>query len=237
MRARTLLESFNYAFEGIIYAFKTQRNIRLHFLTTGLVLILSLLLQLTKLEIIILLGVIAFVIVTEMINTAVEVTVDLITKEYHPMAAIAKNVAAGAVLVSSSLAVIVGYLIFFPKLDSTIPPVIISLQRSPAYLSLIAILLTIVLVIVGKSLTKRGKPVQGGMPSGHTALGAAAATAIFFTAQNNLVAVLLGFLVFLIAESRIENNIHSITEVIAGGLLGFFVTLLVFQLMIFYKLN
>jgi diacylglycerol kinase (ATP) len=226
------LDSFNNAFEGVIYAFKTQRNIRLHFIATGVVLIISLLLQLTKLEILILFVTIAFVIITEMINTALEVTIDLITQEYHPMAAIVKNVAAGAVLVASTLAIVVGFLIFSPKFDSLIPKVIVTLQKAPAYLSLIALLLTIVLVIIGKSITKRGRPVQGGMPSGHTALGASAATAIFFICKNSLVVFLALFLVFLLAESRIENKIHSWYEVSIGGALGFFITLFVFQLMV-----
>jgi diacylglycerol kinase (ATP) len=232
LRARSLLDSFNYAFEGIVYAYKTQRNIRLHFLTTGGVLILCLVLQITKLEILMLFITIAFVIITEMINTALEATVDLITQEYHPIAAIAKNVAAGAVLVASVLAVIVGYLIFSPKFDSTIPIVIVSLQKAPAYLSLIALVLTVVSVIIGKSITKKGRPVQGGMPSGHTALGASAATAIFFICKNSLVTFLALFLIFLIGESRIENKIHTWYEVVAGGTLGFFITLAIFQLMV-----
>jgi len=114
LKSRTIIDSFNYAFDGVVYAFKTQRNIRLHCLSAGIVLLVSLVLKLTKVEIIILLGVIAFVIVTEMINTAVEVAIDMITREQHPLAAIAKNVAAGAVLTASFLAAVVGYLIFFP---------------------------------------------------------------------------------------------------------------------------
>lgn len=232
MRSRSLLDSFDNAFEGIIYAVKTQRNIRLHFIATGVVLILSLLLQLTKLEILILIITIAFVIVTEMINTALEVTVDLITQEYHPLAAIIKNVAAGAVLVAAMVAIIVGYLIFAPKFDSQIPRVIKSLQMAPAYLSLVAIIFTIVFVIIGKSITKKSRLIQGGMPSGHTALGASAATAIFFICSNSLVVFLAGFLVLLLAESRVENEIHTWNEVIAGAALGFLITLLIFQLMI-----
>lgn len=232
MKSRNLLESFNYAFEGIIHALKTQRNMRLHFTATTLVLLASLLFQLTKVEIIILFFTIAFVIVAEMVNTAIEVVVDLITLEHHPMAAIAKNVAAGAVLIASVMAVVVGYLIFYPKIDPLIPIVIVTLQKTPAHLSLIAILITIVLVIVGKTLTKSGTPVQGGMPSGHTALSASAATAIFFISKNSLVALLAAFLLFMVAESRIENKIHSWDEVLVGGLLGFLLTLLVFQVMV-----
>lgn len=230
MRSRTLIDSFNNAFDGVVYAFKTQRNIRLHFLTAGIVLLVSLVLKLTKVEVIMLLGVIAFVIVTEMINTAIEAAIDMITREQHPLAAIAKNVAAGAVLVASFLAAIVGYLIFFPKFETMIPRVIVALQRTPSYLSLIAIFLTVVMVIAGKAFTKTGRPLQGGMPSGHTALGATAGTTIALLSGNGLIALMALFLVVLVAESRLENKIHSPFEVLAGGLLGFFITLLIFQI-------
>ena len=227
---RSLLDSFNYAFEGIVYALKTQPNMRIHFLLTTAVLLASLIFKLTKLEILILFLTISFVIVSEMINTAIEATIDLITQDYHPIAAIAKNVAAGAVLVAATMSVIVGYLIFYQKFDVTIPRVIENLKRAPAYLSLVAILLTITLVIVGKAFTKRGRFLQGGMPSGHTALGASAATAIVFLTQNSLATVLAMFLFFLIAESRVETKVHSIDEVLAGCLLGFLLTLIIFQL-------
>ncbi len=232
MRSRTLIDSFNYAFDGVVYAFKTQRNIRLHFLTAGIVLLVSLILKLTKLEILMLLTTISFVIVAEMVNTAIEVAIDMITREHHPLAAIAKNVAAGAVLVASFLAVIVGYLIFVPKFETMIPRVIVSLQRAPSYLSIIAIVLTVVLVVAGKAFTQTGKPLQGGMPSGHTALGATAATTIVILSGNGLIALMAFFLVLLLAESRLENKIHSPLEVLAGGLLGFFITLLIFQIMV-----
>jgi diacylglycerol kinase (ATP) len=231
LKSRNLIESFNYAFEGIIHTLKTQRNMRLHFLAATVILLSSLVFKLSKLEILLLFLTIAFVIVAEMINTAVEVVVDLITKEHHPLAAIAKNVAAGAVLIAAVMAVVVGYLIFIPVLEPMLPRVIFVLRKSPTYLSLIAIMLTVVTVIVGKTFTKSGTPVQGGMPSGHAALSASAATTILFLSKNGLVSLLTLFLVFLVIESRVENKIHSWKEVFFGSLLGFFVTLLLFQIM------
>lgn len=205
---------------------------RLHFLATALILLLSLFFKLDKAELLILFLVIALVIVTEMINTAIEAVVDLVTQELHPMAAIAKNVAAGAVLVAAIVAIVVGYLIFFPKLDPLIPLVITKLQQTPAYLSLVALILTVGLVIVGKSLTNSGRPMQGGMPSGHTALGTAVATIIACITRNSLITLLLVFMVVLIAESRIETGVHSVPEVFAGGLVGFLAALFVFQLLL-----
>ncbi len=225
------MDSFNAAFDGVVYALKTQRNMRLHFLATGIVLTASLIFKLTKLEILMLFVTIAFVIVAEMINTAVEVVVDLITLEQHPLAAIAKNVAAGAVLVAATVALIVGYMVFFPKFDPLIPMVIVSLKKGPVYLSMIAIVFTIVFTIAGKALTNTGRPVQGGMPSGHSALASAAATAIFFLTKSGLVSALALFLLVLVAESRVESKIHTPSEVFVGSLLGFFTTLIIFQLM------
>jgi diacylglycerol kinase (ATP) len=232
LKSRTLLESFNNAFDGIVYALKTQRNMRLHFFAMVVVLLASLVLKIKKTDFLILVLTIAFVIVTEMINTAIEATIDLITQEYHPMAAIAKNVAAGAVLVAAGIALVVGYLVFYPVFDPLIPRVIEMLQQTPAYLTLIAFILTVLAVIAGKSLLKRGTPMQGGMPSGHAALGAAAATVIFLMAHDSLITIMALFLAFLVAESRVEKAIHSWPEVLAGWLVGFLLTLLVFQLLV-----
>ena len=112
-KARTLAESFFYAISGILYAFKTQRNIKIHFMVAILIIIISFLLKLNTIELLIVFLTIAMVLTAEMINTAIEAVVDMFTQEYHPLARVAKNVAAGAVLISALNAVIVGYLIFY----------------------------------------------------------------------------------------------------------------------------
>src|SRR3712207_368241 len=103
--------SFDHAYRGLIYAVRTQRNMRFHVVAAVLVLVGSLLLGVSKLELAVLVLVIMFVFVTEMFNTALEFAVDLVTKEYHPLAKLSKDVSAGAVLVSSVGAVLIGYLI------------------------------------------------------------------------------------------------------------------------------
>ncbi|HHX23940.1 MAG TPA: diacylglycerol kinase [Thermoanaerobacterales bacterium] len=115
-RSRTLLESFMYAISGILYTLRTQRNIRIHFLTTILVLLLSWLMNLRALELLLVIVAITLVIVAEMINTAIETVVDMYTKEYHPLAEVAKNVAAGAVLITVLNAIMIGYYVFLKKL-------------------------------------------------------------------------------------------------------------------------
>jgi diacylglycerol kinase (ATP) len=115
-KARTLAESFFYAISGILYAFNTQRNIKIHFMVAILIIIISFLLKLNTIELLIVFLTIAMVLTAEMINTAIEAVVDMFTQEYHPLARVAKNVAAGAVLISALNAVIVGYLIFYKKI-------------------------------------------------------------------------------------------------------------------------
>ncbi len=115
-KSRTIGESFLYAISGILYAFKTQRNIKIHFVAAALAIYSSFLLKLNKTELLILSLTIVQVLTAEMINTAVETVVDMFTQEYHPLAKVAKNVAAGAVLLSAINAVVVGYLIFYDKI-------------------------------------------------------------------------------------------------------------------------
>ena len=108
----SILESFNFAFEGIIHVLRTQRNLRIHFVVAALVLVAALLSDVDKLELIALLLAIAFVLIAEMLNTAVEAAIDVATTSFDPMAKLAKDIAAGAVLIATAVAVAVGYLVF-----------------------------------------------------------------------------------------------------------------------------
>lgn len=116
MKVRNLLDSFKYAVLGISYTLKTQRNMRIHFVAAILVLYLGHFLNFSEIELLILFFTISLVIVTEMINTAIEKTVDMFTKDYNPLAEIAKNVAAGSVLIAAINAIIVAYLLFFHRI-------------------------------------------------------------------------------------------------------------------------
>jgi diacylglycerol kinase (ATP) len=112
--------SFKYAFDGIVYCFRSQPNFRIHTLATILVLLTSWFLRVNHTELIVLLFTIMLVLVAEMLNTAVEAMTDLITEERHRQAKIAKDVAAGMVLMSAILAVIIGAVIFIPYIQTRI---------------------------------------------------------------------------------------------------------------------
>lgn len=114
IRAETLIDSFKYALEGITYTLKTQRNMRIHTAVGFLVFIAGLYFQVSRLELAILVMVSSTVVVAEMFNTAIESAIDLYSRQRHPLAKIAKDVAAAAVLMSAVSAAIVGVLILGP---------------------------------------------------------------------------------------------------------------------------
>ncbi|MFN8534738.1 MAG: diacylglycerol kinase family protein [Dehalococcoidia bacterium] len=115
-RAGSLAESFGYAFAGLRYAFGTQRNIRVQSLAGIGAIALGFVVGLSWLEWAVLLLVIAFVLVSEMINTVFETIVDMITQEHDPHAMVAKDVGAAAVITAAIVALLVGALLFVPKL-------------------------------------------------------------------------------------------------------------------------
>lgn len=108
-----ILKSFSYAFEGLYYCISTQRNFRFHIVSAITVLLMSRFYSLSRLEILSLAATIMFVLICEMINTAVEATVDMHGGEYNVYAKVAKDVAAGAVLISAIFAVAVAFALFF----------------------------------------------------------------------------------------------------------------------------
>lgn len=115
---KKFLRSFKYALEGIFTGLKEEQNMKIHIAIMILVIIFGILLKISKIEWIICIALFGLVISMELINTAIENTVDLITKEKNEQAKIAKDVAAGAVLVSAIASAIIGLIIFVPKVIS-----------------------------------------------------------------------------------------------------------------------
>ncbi|MEW9667369.1 diacylglycerol kinase family protein [Ammoniphilus sp. 3BR4] len=109
---KRLVRSFGYALEGIAYTIKTQRNMQIHVGAAILALGASWLLQVTWDRVLLVFFSIFLVLILEIVNTAIEATVDLVTAEFHPLAKIAKDAAAGAVLMAALLSFIVGIYVF-----------------------------------------------------------------------------------------------------------------------------
>ena len=110
-----LYRSFGYAFEGIFTCIRNERNMKIHVVVTLLVIIAGFILGLSITEWCICLGLFGLVMALELVNTAVEAVVDLVTAKRHPLAKIAKDTAAGAVLIAAIMAAVIGLLIFVPK--------------------------------------------------------------------------------------------------------------------------
>jgi diacylglycerol kinase (ATP) len=234
-RTPSIFESFNNAFEGVIHVLRTQRNMRIHFLIAALVLVIAVAVGVRRFELIALLLAIAFVLISEMINTAIEHTVDVATTTFDPMAKLAKDIAAGAVLIASVNAVAVGYLVFADRIGDRSTRVLDRVRDVPITLTLIALVLTIIVVIATKALTGRGTPLRGGLPSGHAALAfagwMAATYAVSDSSHQFLISSLTLIMALLVAQTRVESGVHSALEVAYGGALGALVTLVVFQLL------
>ena len=230
-RAPSLLDSFNYAFEGIIHVLRTQRNMRIHFVVAAIVLVAALATGVSRLELIALLLSIAFVMIAEMINTAIEGAVDVSTTSFDPNAKLAKDIAAGAVLIATINAVAIGYLVFSGQVADRSARLLDRLANAPAQLTLIALVLTAIIVIATKALTGRGTPLSGGLPSGHAAIAFAGwmAVTLILESQRFLVSSVVFILALLVAQTRVESGIHSALEVFYGSLLGALTTLVLFQ--------
>lgn len=116
--------SFGQAYRGILYSWKTQRHLRFHIVTGAIVLLAAWWVRLTRWEWAILLLTIGSVLAAEVMNTAVEIVVDLVQPNFHPLAGMAKDVAAGAVLVTAIQAVAVGIVLFGPPLGRWVGQVV-----------------------------------------------------------------------------------------------------------------
>ena len=154
-----IIQAFNAAIEGILYTFKSERNMKIHYCVAVIVLVASLFFDIGRIEMIMLIFAISLVVISEMFNTAIEKTIDMVTDTYHPLAKIAKDVAAGGVLIATLNSVVVGYLIFYNKLATISDSLIYTIRQSQLHVTLICIVLVLIAVVVVKALTSTGTPL------------------------------------------------------------------------------
>jgi diacylglycerol kinase (ATP) len=206
---------------------------RIHFAVATIVLILAFSYGVTKLELMALLVAISFVLIAEMVNTAIEATIDLSTTSFDPLAKMAKDIVAGAVLIAAVNAVVVGYLVFADRLTEPSSRLVTRVREAPINLTLIALILIVLIVIASKALTGRGTPLSGGLPSGHAAVAFGGWAAITFIVDEQRIAVSFVALIMalLVAQTRVESGIHTVTEVALGAAIGIVVTTILFQVL------
>lgn len=226
---RSVLWSFNFAIEGVVYALRTQRNMRIHVAAAVVALIGALVLHVEGLGVAAIVFAISLVIVTELVNTAVEATVDLATETYDPLAKTAKDVAAGAVLIAATNAVVIAFLVLFAPVQRVMQGGLIWVKAAPAPLTVVALGITLLFVIALKAASREGSFVHGGWPSGHAALAFGAAVVLGYVTGSAGALALGIFIALLVAQSRVEGEIHSVPQVILGALLGALTVTAVYQ--------
>ncbi len=222
------IESFNYAIAGLIHAIRTQKNMQIHLAAAVFVLSFSLLFDLSRVELSLVIIAISFVIFAELINTAVEVIIDILSRDYSFKARIAKNISAAAVVVAAGNAIFIAYLVFFKKAQELSLNLIFDLRHEPLHLIFINLFLIFILVITLKSIFSSGTPLRGGIISGHSALAASVVLIIWFLTGSLIAFSLALILAFLTAQSRLESGTHSLKEVLLGVLLGSIITIIIF---------
>lgn len=234
------IEAWYNAINGIVYTATTQRNFRIQLVLAVIVLALSLFYGLGTTEFLCLVFALFFVIFAEMVNTAIETVVDLFVDVYHPKAKIAKDVAAGAVVLSACNALIVGYFIFFnaENMKAISDSIFNNMVKSPQHLAFVAIILVVIAVIAIKASCSRKKErgqliKEGFVPSGQSAVAFAALTAIWINSKDIVTFTLALVLSLLVVGNRVYNNARTKAEVVFGACMGVLIVMLVYGLTIF----
>lgn len=236
MKNGNFLDACKNALDGIIYAITTQSNIKKQLVIAVIVMLVSLFFDLNKAEFLCLMFTVVLIIVAEMINTAIETVVDLYTDLYHPKAKIAKDVAAGGVVITAINAIIVAYFLFFEKISTIGLKMIDEIVNSPVHLAFVSILLTVIVIVTLKAAaTKKHKFIKENfMPSGQTAVAFAGLTIIWLTTRNVVIFTLSLVLALIVAINRYENRKRSKLEIVTGALVGVMVVVLIYGLALIY---
>jgi len=232
-KSRKLTESFNSAIEGFLYVVKTQRNMRIHFLLALMVLVLGIKLNFERIEMMVLCITAALVLITEMINTAIEIVSNKVSTSYSGWVKVVKDMSAGAVLVASLNAVIVGYFLFFRNniFYQIFSRELLRISQSQWHVSFVILLILLGIVIIGKAIFHKGKPLRGGMPSGHSAVAFSVWVLVALISQSALLIFTVFIISLMVAQSRIGRHYHTLSEVFIGALIGIVVTVMLYRLL------
>lgn len=229
MPLRKWIESANHAIEGILHASKTQRHMRYHFYAAVSILLISFALGISWSEFVILITLSIVVLSVEMLNSAVELITDVLFKEYHEQAKWIKDMAAGAVFITALGAVVIGYIILFEPVKNFFYSGLSIAKHTEADVAIVALIVVLILVVLTKAFFGKGRPLRGGMPSGHAAVAFSIWVAVMFISESFTPSLLVLVMAVLIAQSRVSTGAHKPLEVVLGALLGMAITFLLFK--------
>ena len=225
------LDAWKNAIDGIIYATTTQRNVKIQLVIAVLVVIISLFFDLSRAEFLCFMFTIILILFAEMCNTAIETVVDLYVDVYHPKAKIAKDVAAGGVVITAINALIVGYFLFFDKISDIGLNFIKNIVNSPVHLAFTAIVIVVIaiLALIAIGRTNKHKLLNNKfMLSGFATLAFAVNTIIWLITDNIVILTLSLVLAILVSASRIEAKVHKVSEIIFSACIGIILILFIY---------
>lgn len=223
-------DSLKNAASGILTAAQDERNIKVQFGLIVFALILGMLFKLTKTEIVLVVLAMFFVVFAEMINTAIEAVVDLNTDKFHPKAKVAKDVAAGAVVISVLNAIVIAYFVFFEKIATFGLNYLVSWSTAnPTMYFTALIVITLVAIVVLKLISKKIS-LNKFIPSGQVMIATSIFMAIWSQTKNTIIIASSLIFVMLIASNRIANDRRTICEVVAGAILGIIIASIVYSM-------
>lgn len=227
---KTFFTALRHALDGVIKAFKTERNLRIDYVIGLFVLICSLFFDFTKTEFSCLCLTIGFVIFAEMINSTVEYIVDLITDKYDDRAKAAKDIAAGGVLIASVVAVIVAFFLFADKLTMATTSVISTIFSSNIYILFTIIFAVIILAVILKGFLGKGSNYSQVYPSARVALAFGLTTYVYIITKSILVGGVALILSIIIAQIRVENTKTRPVYMVISAIIGVLVVLIIYQI-------
>lgn len=228
MKSDSWSKSLNYAIEGILFAVKSERNLKIHILISIFVLILALFIDITPLECIVLAITISIVIAFELMNTAIERVVDVMFNEKCEEAKRIKDIAAGAVLMAAFGAIFVGYFTVFNRVKKGYWAYMLKTPASMDHIAIVSVVVVSFTVILLKSIFNKGTPLHGGMPSGHAAVAFSILVSTIFISKSFVISILVLLLSILVSYSRVQLDIHTKREIVFGGAIGSVITFLLF---------
>lgn len=246
---RTVAQSFDYACQGVVTVFRTERHMRVHFVVALLVTVWAIVMRLPILELLFVWSAILIVIAAEMFNTALEDLVNMVTEEYDPRAKRAKDIAAGIVLCTCVYAVGVFVVVFvrwFDDVANLILAGVAALSGKPEVahghllnsmfvrempvvgLGASGLVMLALLIIIFKERLAKGTFVSGGWISGHTTVSFYVAALMTLTTWSPWVLGGSLILAILVAQSRVEGKIHTWAEAARGAAFGTALAVLLF---------
>ena len=232
VKNKNFFTAMGHSIDGVIRAFKTERNLRIDYLVAICVLLGAIVLGFNKVEFVCLCLTIGFVIFSEMMNSVAEYIVDIVTDKYDDRAKAAKDIAAGGVLISSTISVVVAYFLYADKLKNATTAIISSIFASNSHILFTIIFMIAIFIVILKGFFGRGENYAHTGPSLNIALSFGLSTYAIIITKSFLVATICGILSFMIFGMKVSNTKAKTINMIYSALLGIILVLITYQIVL-----